>query len=142
MAIKRTPHKIDHIGIAVKSLEKALPFYIDHLNLQLEAIEEVESEQVKVAFLRIGETRIELLEPTSEHSPISKFIENRGEGIHHIALGVYEIEERLIELKNDGIKLINDQPKTGAGGAKIAFLHPKSASGVLYELCEKDEGGK
>lgn len=134
------PHKIDHIGIAVESLEEALPFYRDHLKLQLEGIEEVASEQVKVAFLRIGETRIELLEPTSEQSPIFKFIQNRGEGIHHIALGVKKIAERLNELKKNGIKLINETPKMGADNAKIAFLHPKSASGVLYELCEKTEG--
>lgn len=137
---QQKPHKIDHIGIAVKSIEKALPFYVNHLHLELEAIEEVESEQVKVAFLRIGESRIELLEPTSENSPIYKFIEKRGEGIHHIALGVYDIEARLKELKTSGISLINEKPKLGAGGAKIAFLHPKSASGVLYELCEKQKG--
>src|SRR5690606_3761262 len=114
-----------------------LPFYVEQLHLELEGIEKVESEQVKVAFLRIGESRIELLEPTSEYSPIYKFIEKRGEGIHHIALGVNDIEQRLEELKANKISLINERPKIGAGRAKIAFIHPKSASGVLYELCEK-----
>lgn len=140
MAQNQKPHKIDHIGIAVKSIENTLPFYVNQLHLELEGIEEVESEQVKVAFLRIGESRIELLEPTSEQSPIYKFIEKRGEGIHHIALGVNDIEKRLEELKTNGISLINEQPKIGAGQAKIAFIHPKSATGVLYELCEKEKG--
>ena len=98
MSQNEKPHKIDHIGIAVKSIEEALPFYVEQLHLELEGIEKVESEQVKVAFLRIGESRIELLEPTSEYSPIYKFIEKRGEGIHHIALGVNDIEKRLEEL--------------------------------------------
>ncbi|MFA8438858.1 methylmalonyl-CoA epimerase [Pueribacillus sp. YX66] len=140
MGNERAPHKIEHIGIAVKSLENVLPFYVEQLHLHLEGIEEVNSEQVKVAFLRIGETRIELLEPTSKHSPIYKFIEKRGEGIHHIALGVNDIQDRLKELKASGIQLINKTPKLGAGNTKIAFIHPKSASGVLYELCEKREG--
>ncbi len=140
MVQKQKPQKIDHIGIAVKSIENTLPFYVEQLHLELEGIEEVESEQVKVAFLRIGESRLELLEPTSENSPIYKFIEKRGEGIHHIALGVNDIEKRLEELKTNGISLINEQPKIGAGQAKIAFIHPKSASGVLYELCEKQKG--
>lgn len=140
MTLNQKPHKIDHIGIAVKSIENTLPFYVNQLHLELEGMEEVESEQVKVAFLRIGESRIELLEPTSEHSPIYKFLEKRGEGIHHIALGVNDIEQRLEELKTNGIPLINEQPKIGAGQAKIAFIHPKSASGVLYELCEKEKG--
>lgn len=140
MTSERAPHKIDHIGIAVTSIDKALPFYVEHLRLTLEGIEEVQSEQVKVAFLRIGETRLELLEPTSDESPIYKFIQKRGEGIHHIALGVRQIDERLNELKENGIQLINETPKIGAGNAKIAFLHPKSASGVLYELCEQTEG--
>ncbi|MCA0985946.1 methylmalonyl-CoA epimerase [Guptibacillus algicola] len=132
------PKKIDHIGIAVSSLEQALPFYVDSLHLQLEAIEEVASEKVKVAFLKIGESRIELLEPINEESPIASFIEKRGEGIHHIALSSDNIEDRLQELSARGIKLIHDKPVKGAGGANIAFLHPKSAGGVLYELCEKD----
>lgn len=107
------------------------------LRLELLGIEEVESEKVKVAFLKAGETKLELLEPTAEDSPISKFIEKRGEGIHHVALGVESIQERIDEIKSKGIKMIQDQPKTGAGGALVAFMHPKSTGGVLYEFCEK-----
>ncbi|MDP4105077.1 MAG: methylmalonyl-CoA epimerase [Bacillota bacterium] len=129
--------KVDHIGIAVKSLDQTLPFYTEELKLPLLGIEEVESEKVKVAFLEAGETHIELLEPTSPESAIAKYIEKRGEGIHHIALGVDSIQERLNELKEKGIRLIQEQAKIGAGGSKVAFLHPKSTSGVLYELCEK-----
>jgi methylmalonyl-CoA/ethylmalonyl-CoA epimerase len=129
--------KVDHIGIAVQSLEHALPFYVDVLKLPLLGIEEVESEKLKVAFLQAGETKIELLEPTSEDSTIAKFIEKRGQGLHHVALGVESIEERIKEMKESGIKMIQDEPKIGAGGAHVAFMHPKSASGVLYELCEK-----
>jgi methylmalonyl-CoA/ethylmalonyl-CoA epimerase len=129
--------KVDHIGIAVKSLDQTLPFYTEELKLPLLGIEEVVSEKVKVAFLEAGETHIELLEPTSPESAIAKYIEKRGEGIHHIALGVDSIQERLNELKEKGIRLIHEEAKVGAGGSKVAFLHPKSASGVLYELCEK-----
>ncbi|CAH2716350.1 Ethylmalonyl-CoA/methylmalonyl-CoA epimerase [Neobacillus rhizosphaerae] len=129
--------KVDHIGIAVKSLENTLPFYTDVLNLPLLAIEVVDSQKVKVAFLQAGQTKIELLEPTSEESTIAKFIEKRGEGIHHVALGVDSIEERITEMKEKGIRMIDEQSRLGAGGAHIAFMHPKSASGVLYELCEK-----
>jgi methylmalonyl-CoA/ethylmalonyl-CoA epimerase len=110
---------------------------VNQLKLELEGIEEVESEQVKVAFLKIGDARIELLEPTSNESAIAKFIEKRGEGIHHVALGVEEIQARIDELKAQGIQFIQETPKKGAGGANIAFMHPKSAHGVLVELCEK-----
>ncbi|MGX1981757.1 methylmalonyl-CoA epimerase [Thermolongibacillus altinsuensis] len=129
--------KIDHVGIAVKSLDEALPFYVETLGLECLGIEVVESEKVRVAFLKIGEAKIELLEPTAEDSPIAAFIEKRGEGIHHIALGVDDIQARIDELKANGIRMIHDQPKRGAGGANIAFMHPKSAHGVLYELCER-----
>ncbi|MFT4415669.1 methylmalonyl-CoA epimerase [Fredinandcohnia humi] len=129
--------KIDHIGIAVSSIENSLPFYTNILNLQLEGIEVVESEQVKVAFLKIGESKLELLEPLSTESSIASFIEKRGEGIHHIALGVNSIEERISEIKANGIKMLQDEPKLGAGGAKIAFMHPKTTGRVLLELCEK-----
>jgi len=132
----QAPNKIAHIGIAVKSLEQALPFYTKHLGLTLVGTEEVESEQVKVAFLQIGESRIELLEPLSDQSPIAKFIEKRGEGIHHIALDVDDVGERLIHLKEQGVPLIHEQPKEGAHHAQIGFLHPKAAGGVLYELCQ------
>jgi methylmalonyl-CoA/ethylmalonyl-CoA epimerase len=129
--------KVDHIGIAVKSLEDALPFYTEVLRLPLLGIEEVASQQVRVAFLKAGETKLELLEPTSSASPISKYIEKRGEGIHHVALGVESIEERILEMKEKGIKMIDELPRQGAGGAHIAFMHPKSTAGVLFELCEK-----
>ncbi|WP_040208209.1 methylmalonyl-CoA epimerase [Neobacillus jeddahensis] len=129
--------KVDHIGIAVKSLEETLPFYTDVLKLELIGIEEVDSQKVKVAFLRAGEIKIELLEPTAENSSIAKFIEKRGEGIHHVALGVESIEERIIEMKEKGINMIDNESRPGAGGAQIAFMHPKSTAGVLYELCEK-----
>ncbi|WHY65605.1 methylmalonyl-CoA epimerase [Neobacillus sp. SuZ13] len=129
--------KVDHIGIAVKSIEKALPFYTDVLNLPLIGTEEVDTQKVKVAFLQAGSTKLELLEPTSEESAIAKFIEKRGEGIHHVALGVDSIEERIREIKEQGIRMIDEQSRPGAGGANIAFMHPKSTSGVLFELCEK-----
>lgn len=129
--------KVDHIGIAVKSLEAALPFYTEVLRLPLIKIEEVDSQKVKVAFIQAGETKLELLEPTSGESAVAKFIEKRGEGIHHVALGVSSIKERIAELKEKGIRMVDEQPRPGAGGADIAFMHPKSASGVLFELCEK-----
>jgi methylmalonyl-CoA mutase C-terminal domain/subunit len=129
--------KIDHIGIAVSSLKASLPFYVNQLRLELEAIEEVRSEHVKIAFLKVGEMRIELLEPSSKDSAIAKFIEKRGEGIHHVALGVENIQSRIEELKEQGISFINEVAKEGAGGVTIAFMHPKSTQGVLYELCEK-----
>ncbi|MBP2240792.1 methylmalonyl-CoA/ethylmalonyl-CoA epimerase [Cytobacillus eiseniae] len=129
--------KIDHIGIAVRSLEEALPFYTDCLKLPLLGIEEVESEKLKVAFLQAGETKLELLEPTSEESAVAKFIEKRGEGLHHVALAVDDIKERIKEMKENGIRMIQDVPKAGAGGAQVAFMHPKSTGSVLYEFCEK-----
>lgn len=135
------PKRINHIGIAVNRLEDALPFYTDVLGLSVDAIEEIESEGVKIAFLKIGETRIELLEPLHEQSPIKKFLEKRGEGIHHIALEVDDIEERLAQMKRKGIQLVNEEPKEGAKKSKIAFIHPKAANGVLVELCEQTGGG-
>lgn len=128
---------MDHIGIAVRSLETSLPFYTEVLKLPLIGIEEVESQKVRVAFLKAGETKLELLEPTTQDSKIAQFIEKRGEGMHHIALGVNSIEERIIEMKEKGIRMIDEEPRIGAGGAHIAFMHPKSTSGVLVELCEK-----
>lgn len=130
-------NKIDHIGIAVHSLEETLPFYREVLKLPLLAIEEVKSEKVRVAFLQVGETNIELLEPTSMDSPIAQFIERRGEGIHHVAFGVKSIQERINEIKLKGIRMVQDVPKIGAHDAMVAFVHPKSTNGVLYELCEK-----
>ncbi len=129
--------KIDHIGIAVKSLEHSLPFYTEILKLKVEHIEEVKSEKVRIAFLKVGNVKLELLEPTSAESPIAQFIEKRGEGIHHLALGVDSIEDRISQLKAEGIRMIHETAKIGAGGAHIAFVHPKSTGNVLYELCEK-----
>jgi methylmalonyl-CoA/ethylmalonyl-CoA epimerase len=129
--------KIDHIGIAVHSIEKSLVFYTEVLNLPLLAIEEVDSENVRVAFLQAGDTKLELLEPTNSESAIYKYLEKRGEGIHHVALGVESIEKRIEEMKEKGIRMINDVPKVGAGGVNVAFMHPKSTGGILYELCEK-----
>lgn len=129
--------KVDHIGIAVRSLDEALPFYTDILKLPLLGIEEVKSEMLRVAFLKAGETKLELLEPTSSESAVARFIEKRGEGLHHVALGVESIEERIKEMKEKGISMINEVPKMGAGGAQVAFMHPKSTGKVLYEFCER-----
>ncbi|HZG73249.1 MAG TPA: methylmalonyl-CoA epimerase [Chondromyces sp.] len=130
-------NKVDHIGVAVSSLEETLPFYTEQLQLPLLKIEEVQSEQVKVAFIDAGNVKIELLEPMSEESAIAKFIEKRGPGIHHVAFGVHDIEDRIQEIKEKGIRMINEQAKIGAGGAQVAFMHPKSTTGVLFELCDK-----
>lgn len=128
--------KIAHIGIAVASLEEAVPLYRDILGLEYLGTEEVTSEKVRVAFFQIGESHIELLEAMDEESPISKYIAKKGEGIHHIAFSVDGIEARLKEIKEKGMALIHEVPKMGAHESKIAFLHPKSTRGVLMELCE------
>jgi len=128
--------KIDHIGIAVKSIEESSKLY-KLLGLEISHIEVVKTQGVKTAFLKLGESNIELLEPIDENSPVFKFLEKRGEGIHHIALSVENIGEKLEELKNNGVKLINNEPVKGAHGKLVAFVHPKSAGGVLLELCEK-----
>ena len=129
--------KVDHIGIAVKNLDETIPYYTETLGLKVLKIEEVASESVRVAFIDAGNVKLELLEPMSEQSAIHSFIEKKGEGIHHIAFGVEGIEERMNELREKGIRILNEQPKIGAGGAQVAFLHPKSSFGVLYELCDK-----
>jgi methylmalonyl-CoA/ethylmalonyl-CoA epimerase len=129
--------KIDHVGIAVKNLEEAMKIW-EGLGLKVEEIEEVPDQKVRTAIIHVGESRIELLEPTAEDSPIAKFIAKRGEGIHHIALGVDNIEEHLAKLKEAGYRLIDEQPRIGAGGAKIAFVHPKAVTGVLLELCQRE----
>ena len=134
--------KVDHIGVAVKSLEQALPFYRDVLNLKYLGTEVVESQKVKVAFFKAGETKIELLEPTSEESAVAKFIQKRGEGIHHMALGVDSIQDRIEEIKEKGIQMIDHEARLGAAGAQVAFMHPKSTGSVLVELCEKKEKGE
>ncbi|MDQ0158559.1 methylmalonyl-CoA epimerase [Alkalibacillus salilacus] len=130
-------NKIAHIGIAVKSLDEMIPFYRDQLGLTFEGKEQVNSEQVHVAFFKIGESAIELLEPLSEESPIAKYIEKKGEGIHHIAFDVDDVQKRLNHLKSEGIPLIHEKPKTGAHDSQVAFLHPKAANGVLFELCQQ-----
>lgn len=133
------PKQIAHIGIAVNKIEDALPFYTNALGLLVERTEEVEAEGVRIAFLKIGETRIELLEALHDESPIKSFINKKGEGVHHIALEVDNIEHRLRQLKSNGMKLINETVKTGAHHSQIAFIHPKAANGVLYELCQPAE---
>jgi methylmalonyl-CoA/ethylmalonyl-CoA epimerase len=130
--------KIDHIGIAVKNLEESLKFYEDVLGIKCVSQEVVEEQKVKVAFLPVGDTEVELLESTSEDGPIARFIEKKGEGIQHLAFKVDNIEEAIAELQEKGIKMIDEKPRYGAGGARIAFLHPKSTSGVLIEISERD----
>ncbi|WP_217586651.1 methylmalonyl-CoA epimerase [Lentibacillus saliphilus] len=136
-----TPKKIAHIGIAVKQIDSVLSFYTDNLGLELEGIEDIPDEHVKAAFLKIGDSRLELLEPLDSASPIQQFLDKKGEGIHHIALEVDDIHGRVAQLKQEGVPLINDQPKQGAHNSQIAFIHPKAAGRVLFELCEKDEAG-
>ncbi len=132
--------KIDHIGIAVQSLEAALGFYRDALGLPAE-IEEVPEQQVRIAMLPVGESRIELLESTSPEGPIGRFLAKRGEGIHHICFAVADIEQALAQLREQGARLIDRQPRAGAGGHRVAFLHPASAHGVLIELSEAPPAG-
>jgi methylmalonyl-CoA/ethylmalonyl-CoA epimerase len=127
--------KIDHIGIAVKSLAEMIPVYEKALGLKCEKIEEVPSQKVKTAFFDVGGTHIELLEPTADDSPIAKFINDRGEGIHHVAFATDDILGQLATAKGAGIRLINEAPVIGAGGKQVAFLHPKSTHGVLTEFC-------
>lgn len=128
--------KINHIGIAVKNLENAIPFYRDQLGMQFEGTEEVAEQRVRVAFLKIGESRIELLEPTTTDSPVAKFLEKNGEGIHHLAYEVEDIEQVLADFREKGVRLIDEQPRVGAHNSRIAFLHPKSSGGVLTEVCQ------
>ena len=130
------PTHIEHIGIAVEDLDTAIKFYEEVLGLECYAIEHVADQKVKTAFFQIGQTKIELLESTDPEGPIGKFIEKRGEGIHHIAFAAKELKSSLEELKTKGIKLIDEKPRPGAEGLNIAFLHPKATYGVLTELCE------
>ena len=129
--------KIDHLGIAVKSIDEGKQFWTDVLGLEIEGSETVESQKVTTAFFPVGESEVELLESTAPDGPIAKYLEKKGEGIQHIAFRVENIEEALSELKEKGVKLIDEKPRIGAGGAKIAFLHPKATRGVLVELCER-----
>ena len=129
--------KVDHIGIAVSNLDEAVKLYQDVLGLELHGTEVVEEQKVRVAFLPVGDTEIELLESTSPEGPIAKFIEAKGQGVQHIAFKVDSIEAALEEMKTKGIRLIDEKPRPGAGGAQIAFVHPKTTHGVLLELCQK-----
>ncbi len=130
-------HRLDHIGIAVRDLEESLSFFRDQLGLEDAGREEVKEQKVKVAFLPTGESKLELLEPVSEDSPVAKFIQSQGQGVHHVALKVTNLEEKLAALKEKGVRLIDEKPRVGAGGALIAFIHPKSTGGILLELCER-----
>jgi len=128
--------KINHIGIAVKSLDDTIPFYRDNLGMEFKGIEEVPEQKVRVAMLQVGESKIELLEPTSADSPVAKFIEKNGVGIHHIAYEVADIDVAIAKLTADGVRMIDAQPRSGAHGTRIAFVHPKGSNGVLTELCQ------
>ena len=128
--------KLDHIGIAVKNLESSVAIFKNILVGIEPEFEEVSEQKVKVAIFHLGDTRIELLEATTEDSPIKKFIDKKGEGVHHLAIGVDGIENTLIDLKSKGISLIDETPRKGAGGKKIAFVHPKSVNGILTEIIE------
>ena len=130
--------KIDHLGIAVSSINEKKNFWTDVLGLSLEGTETIEEQKVTTAFLPVGEGEVELLESISPDGPVAKFIEKRGEGFQHVAFRVENIEQALEELKTKGIALIDQKPRIGAGGAKIAFLHPKATGGVLVELCERN----
>jgi methylmalonyl-CoA/ethylmalonyl-CoA epimerase len=129
--------KIDHLGIAVNSIEDGKNFWVDALGLEFEGSETVEEQKVTTAFFPVGESEVELLESTAPDGPIAKFLEKKGQGIHHVAFRVENVEEALAELKEKGIRLIDEKPRMGAGGAKIAFLHPKATNGILVELCER-----
>jgi methylmalonyl-CoA/ethylmalonyl-CoA epimerase len=131
--------KIDHIGIAVRSIEKTSELFSNILGLKVAGEEIVEEQKVKIAFLPLGNSELELLESTSSEGPIAKFIEKKGEGLQHIAFRVNNIEKALEKLKKEGVRLIDEKPRYGAGGAKIAFLHPKSTNGILIELSERKE---
>lgn len=131
------PTAIDHIGIAVASLDEALKFWERSLGIKCTGIEEVAEQKVRTAFLPLGDTEVELLEATDPESPVAKFIEKRGEGIHHLAVRVENLEEALEKMKALGLRMIDEKPRYGAGGARIAFVHPKTAGGVLLELSER-----
>lgn len=135
------PKKISHIGIAVASIDDAAPFYRDVLGLEYEGDEVVAEQKVRVAFFALGESRIELLEPTEADSPVARFLEKNGPGIHHLAYEVDDLEARLATLKSQGVRLVDETPRNGAHQTRIAFLHPKASGGVLTELCEPGEKG-
>ena len=131
--------KINHIGVAVKNLDEAIKLYRDQLGLEFKGTDVVESQKVKVAFFKIGETNIELVAATSDESPIAKYLEKNREGIHHICFEVDDINQALKTLKDRGVKLINEEPRKGAHGTLVAFIHPKSTNGVLTEICQVPE---
>jgi len=133
------PNYIDHIGIAVKSLDESIPYYETLLGVKCYAIEEVKDQFVKTAFFLIGQTKIELLESTDPDGPIGSFIEKKGEGIHHLAFAVNNTDEALIDAKEKGIALIDRRSRKGAGGMNIGFLHPKSTHGILIEFCSEQD---
>ena len=130
------PSHIEHIGIAVKNLNESIQFYEEVLGLQCYHIEEVKDQKVRTAFFQVGDTKVELLESTDPEGPIAQFIEKKGEGVHHVAYAVDNLEEKLRQAEAQGIRLIDKTPRRGAEGLDIAFLHPKSTGGVLTELCE------
>ncbi|MCP4600926.1 MAG: methylmalonyl-CoA epimerase [Proteobacteria bacterium] len=131
--------KLSHLGVAVESIEEQIGFFKDILGLEFTGEEVVEDQKVKVAFLKVGESRIELIEPTSDDSPVKKFLDKKGgrTTIHHIAYEVDDLESAIKEAKEKGVRMIDEKPRIGAGGVRIAFIHPKSASGILTELCEQ-----
>jgi methylmalonyl-CoA/ethylmalonyl-CoA epimerase len=131
--------KINHIGVAVKSIDASAPFYRDVLGMHFEGTEVVAEQKVKVAFFSVGESRIELLEPTADDSPVAKFLEKNGEGTHHVAYQVDDLAATLAKLKAAGVRLIDETPRRGAHGTSIAFLHPKATGGVLTELCQSGD---
>ncbi|MDZ7774303.1 MAG: methylmalonyl-CoA epimerase [Bacteroidales bacterium] len=129
------PTHIEHIGIAVNSLDESIPYYEKILGLTCYAIEEVVDQKVKTAFFKVGDTKIELLEPTADDSPIAKYLEKKGPGIHHLAFAMPDVDKALQEAEENGVRLIDKQPRSGAEGLEIGFLHPKSTGGVLTEFC-------
>lgn len=131
-------NKIDHIGVAVKNLDEAVSFYENILGLKASGTEIIEEQKVKVAFLPVGDSEVELLESTEEDGPVAKYIAKNGEGVQHIAYRVDDVEAAIAEMKEKGIRMIDEKPRYGAGGAKIAFCHPKSTFGVLIELTERN----
>ncbi len=131
------PTHIEHIGIAVKNLEESIKYYEEVLGLSCYAVEEVTDQKVKTAFFMVGQTKIELLESTDPEGPIGKFIEKKGEGVHHLAYAVEDVDQALKDVEAKGVRLIDKTPRKGAEGLNIGFLHPKSTGGVLTELCSK-----
>jgi methylmalonyl-CoA/ethylmalonyl-CoA epimerase len=129
-------HKINHIGIAVQSIDAVIPFYRDQLGMEFLGKEDVPEQKVRVAMLCIGESKIELLEPMSSDSPVAKFLEKSGQGIHHIAYEVEDVQAAIAKLVAEGARMIDEKPRNGAHGSLIAFVHPKSSHGVLTELCQ------